>query len=121
MAKTEAKTARFWIHVHGGLVHMSMRPGDALEWHYSEKTEEGWASEYMAVEHAGDAILMSIGRRERDCDGLFRQDTELAAQLDRLSCIEVVDACGEPTGVCRPDWQDLRDRRYDSYAEADGY
>ena len=105
---------RFWVWVNSGWCRLSLRPGQALNWHRCAATEEGWEAEHASWSLHASGVLCEAGSEGRDCDG-------------RLSYWWALHWDGETTlpadenGPERPDWQTVDTGRRDYQAEAAGY
>ena len=64
-----ARNARFWQHVGGGFVKLTLRPGESMAWSRGGRDEEGWYREWKRWTHVGDGIVNEAGADGADCDG----------------------------------------------------
>lgn len=116
--------ARFWTWTNGGPVKLTLRPGQALTWHTSGPTDEGWKTETTTWSYDADEVV--IGRRwetsERDCDGRLERGDAAICPIHALADYLIPDP--EFRDVRYPAWQDDPEGRAwqrDHYAEAMGY
>jgi len=110
-------TARFWIYWNGGVVKVTLAPGESFELSESHPTDEGYSATYERYEHAGDCVVREISHSGRDCDGGHGEHREEEARMDALS-----DVFNEYVGISYPAWQTLRPTRcYDQFAQMAGY
>jgi hypothetical protein len=112
-----ATNARFWEYVNGDYVKVTLAPGQGLEWHASERTEEGWRSEYKRWVHDGERVLCDVVTAERDCDGRLDRSWEGCCFLTELLYQE---AYGDES-VMVPRWRELSRGQRDYEAEKAGY
>ena len=122
------RNGRFWAHVNGGPVRITLKPGQRLEHFTSETTDEGWNSESTSWHYPSDeaVIYREWCSDGRDCDGRLTTGGEVRCHLGHLaSGNEPYNADGDPEtweGVIWPAWQESRnDGVYDEFAQAAGY
>lgn len=118
------KNARFWIRWDGDFVKLTLKPGDDVELHCSGSHEEGWWSCYEEYSYHDGVVTRTSIRDGRDCDGRLSDTCILECSVDRLNYLapyrDEADYCPEP-GAKLPDWDEVRSRKRDYYAEAAGY
>jgi len=108
--------ARFWIYINGGFVKLTLRPEEALEHFFSERTDEGFRSVYQSWEYDGSVVVRQWFIRERDCDGRH-EDGGVAYWDDG----KVAPSYSDPDTML-PVWVDGEDYYHrDHTAEAMGY
>ena len=115
------RNARFWAYLNGGLVKITLRPGQSLSWNNSRQTEEGWNTEFDSWEHIGDRIIRDCGSMGRDCDGRIEYYSTSECMLTDLACgcePYGIDDCAD---VRYPAWELTDDHCRDYAAEAAGY
>lgn len=110
-------TARFWIYWNGGLVKVSLRPGESFDLYRSEPTDEGYSAEFERYEFSGDSVTREIETAGRDCDGSHSTHMAQSARADKLSSV-----WNKYVAVRYPAWETDRPTRvHDQFAEAMGY
>ena len=115
------ENARFWVWVNGAWSKLTLAPGQRLERHSFETTDEGWSSYAESWELSSDGHEL---RRETtsdgcDCDGRLTTGCDAMAIADPSHYLP----CGpyEPAGMYRPNWIDAGGWQRDQFAEAAGY
>lgn len=112
------RTARFWTHVNGGWVKLSVRWDRDLRVCYGGPCDEGYSYSQTTWKHTGDGVREEWQDWGRDCDGRHESGGERFAPLDQLADITTDDVTGGPR---IPNWT-LADRHQRDYtAEAAGY
>ena len=111
------RNARFWEFAHGSPVKVTLRPGERKSWGTAQQTEEGWESEWVIWEHAGDKVLRESGADGTDCDGRLSTFNEYVCPLNKLHW---GGWGGEGIGRF-PEWEKLDSSQRDYAAEAAGY
>ena len=104
----------------GGLVKITLRPGQSLSWETRGPTDEGWSAEGYTWTHAGDVIECEGWSDGRDCDGRLSSYAESVCSLDELQ------AGNEPyaedcEGIRYPRWERVDAGQRDYQAELAGY
>ena len=120
----QPRNARFWVHVNGGPVKLTLRPDQELSWGYAVRTDEGWASESYTWSHEGDHVRLKWCDDGVDCDGRLTRYGESHASLDELlvdppSCSDSERHVYE--NVLWPLWRKDYAGQRDEYAEMAGY
>jgi hypothetical protein len=111
--------ARFWICLNGDFVKITIKSGESIEYSNSERTEEGYTSEWISWYHDGDRVVREYATRSRDCDGLF--DTH-GSDYSPLSDLHAFAAYGtDDPDVKMPEWRRLGYGQRDHTAESMGY
>lgn len=114
--------ARFWAHINGSLVKITLRPHEERHWGKAWDTDEGWSSIGRSWIHAGDDVLYTQHRDGRDCDGRLRSMVQFICPLSELA--------GGPVGWWRPitdrgeslpPWAKVDETIWDYQAIAAGY
>ena len=125
--------ARFWIYWNGGLVRLTLRPGQSLSYWHGEPTDEGYSARGETVRHEGTHVYREWTREGRDCDGRHRESGDEMAPLDKLAARFVGDyapvddlaakvIAGPLAGVLYPAWEEARAVEvFDEFAQAAGY
>lgn len=116
--------ARFWIFIHGGLVKITLRPGQTLTHSYGGPCEEGW-SRYSEQWHYDDErgiIERHWIFEAKDCDGRHANYDSDDCPLHALHHGGEPYAVGDAANVRYPDWRGIGDGgQYDQFAEMSGY
>jgi len=132
------RTARFWVLIGCRWVRLSLRDGEALEYGWGERHEEGYHREYFKWYREGDTVYELCDTEGRDCDGRVDSSSLVRCHVLRLRGREValwsdeVDELAErlqlrqgkpvpPRAVRLPDWRRVEERQRDYTAEAAGY
>ena len=125
---TPIPNARFWAHINGSLVKITLRPHQERHWGKSWPTDEGWSAIGRSWIHAGDDVLYSQHSDGRDCDGRLRGLVQYICPLSDLAAPPAGHALSpddfDPTPVrpevCPP-WQKVDETVWDYQAIAAGY
>lgn len=120
--------ARFWAHINGSLVKVTLRPHEERHWGKAWDTDEGWSSIGRSWIHAGDDVLYTQHSDGRDCDGRLRSMVQFICPLSELAARPAGHALSpdyfDPTPVrpevCPP-WQKVDETIWDYQAIAAGY
>lgn len=113
------KNVRFWIHGKNGRVKITMRPGQVLSWGQSWRTEEGYSYESFRLEYFGDDIYQERASGGSDCDGPIDDYATLVCPVSMLHSRPLSDKYCAITLF--PQWERLKSRVHDAYAEMAGY
>ena len=109
---------RFWEHINGDHVKLTLRPGQTLDWGRYESTEEGWSLQGETWSLSADSLAIT---RESvsdgtDCDGRISSGHTAIASADQFTFTDCYQFAGK-----RPDWQPDEDWQRDYSAEAMNY
>jgi hypothetical protein len=117
------RNARFWAHINGSPVKITLRPGQQLSHCTGGPTDEGWSREWHTWTHEGDHVHESMGSEGQDCDGRSGWCGEYTCGLDSLHTGNPIPdwTVDTPLRGFYPAWQKYDESRYDEYAEAAGY
>lgn len=131
------RIARFWEHVNGGWVKLSLREGDTIEHREGGATDEGYSVTYLTYEYDGQTVTRTAHTDSRDCDGRMSQTTVVECAVDRLatrapyvpSPEEFTPTAQRPydetyqpcAGAMFPTWERVNASQRDYSAEAMGY
>jgi hypothetical protein len=97
----ERPNARFWASVNGGLVKLTLAPGDVL-WHKDYRTtDEGWERAIQGWHYSpnGPVVYREGDYASKDCDGRHGHATYDLCHLDHLRALVNID------GLPMPDWK----------------
>ena len=133
--RNQPPNVRFWEHVNGGPVRLTLRPGQRLNHCQGAPTEEGHAWQAETWEYDPDAGIVTVEYDSggRDCDGRHGRHVDYHCQVaDLVSGYE--PAAGTRfdeyhtrlerphwLGVRWPKWQKGTASQYDEFAELAGY
>lgn len=110
-------TIKFWTTIHGSPVRLCIPNGCSGEWYHSERTDEGYRTEWRNW-YAQDGIIVGQTEvRERDCDGVF-------TRYDEYGFLRGEAATGyydDEHGITFPEWKLLTANQRDLSAEAANY
>lgn len=110
----DQKNKRFWHYWNGGVVKLTLSPGQRVRLYRCEETEEGYSgrSEEIFFEPHSGELQLSTEDFGADCDGpLNRESYEVASEM-------IFDA---QVGGMVPNWDEKRHSVYDGFAQAMGY
>ncbi|MGZ8432802.1 MAG: hypothetical protein ACXWYM_00010 [Candidatus Binatia bacterium] len=102
---------RFWEFFHGKQVKITLKPGQAIQWHNFFYTDEGWEHEVVILSFHGGVVRKEWKNQGRDCDGMLTRGGVLVGEKTRA---------GE-NGLPIMDWDKEDHWQSDEYAEAMGY
>lgn len=115
---------RFWEHVNGGFVKLTLYPGQTLRHSQGGSHDEGWWSRANTWTFDGKEVVNDSLDDGTDCDGRLSRRyvgacpvEKLYARIQEPPYAPVVD--GKVVGL--PDWQEVRSGQRDYTAEAAGY
>lgn len=108
---------RFWDHINGGLVKLTLKEGEYAEWSKSEPTDEGYRFVHCLWSYKHGFIKRHYTSGGRDCDGLIRRHFDHVAFPDKLK--EVVS--NSDPSVMLPQWELENEGVYDQFAQLAGY
>ncbi len=88
--------ARLTLWGNGETVKVTVRPGQALSWNYSRRTDEGFTSGgfQVSLEQKTGIVILQEWSEGRDCDGRTSFDSILSCHVSRLHAS--VNGFGEP-------------------------
>lgn len=123
------RNARFWVHINGGPVKITLKPGQRLEWSEGHYTDEGWSSEGHVWEYEDHFVFEHIEHDGCDCDGRLTQVSSWLCNVELLKaghkpyCDEWLTAEEREfyVEVVYPQWQRVSANQRDYAAEAMGY
>ena len=119
---TPTPNARFWVyHPSGSWVKLTLRPGQRVELHSGQRTEEGYSCEAETFEHDGAGVAHSWCTWGMDCDGRHEDGGERYCPLAHLRSREPVLDGPDTVGVMLPEWAPGESWQRDHSAEAAGY
>lgn len=110
------RNARFWIWENGDWVKLTMRPGQTITRYWRMPCDEGWASAYSQYQFNGSHVLVECESDGCDCDGRLTDSRLFVCPLANLKAIEA-----DEDRPARPEWEKVRARQFDEYAEMAGY
>lgn len=102
---------RFWEYINDGLVRLTLRPGETINWTSGGPHDEGWSRTWGTLTCQEDGtIIRQMHTEGRDCDGPHSSDwVGVAIGTSRVS------------GYLRLEWETLNARQRDYFAESMGY
>ena len=120
---TTIKTARFWTHINGGMVKLSLQDGQAVATCNSGPTEEGYCSECSSWTREGNLIRLEYASDGRDCDGRSSYEATARCYVSELARTECYSRERDQFGatIRLPEWQHYDARQRDYTAESMGY
>jgi hypothetical protein len=112
------RNARFWMYLEQGLVKITLKRGQRLDWEESYPTEEGYSCHHYGWEFDGETVYLTYDSVGSDCDGPHRYCADSHCHIDDLH-----SGCDIPNeeGLFYPDWHRGQIYQQDTYAEAMGY
>lgn len=120
------ESVSFYFGWQGQMLLVTLTADDpCAEFGHSEETEEGWASEYVSFTYEpGDGVVWrKWDDSSRDCDGPHSTSGEDLCHVRRLASVQPYTPTYDPFGnvILLPEWQSVRSRVRDIYAEMAGY
>ncbi len=109
------RNIRFNVHMNGGVVKMTLKPGESLTHHSYEPNDEGYNAASETWSFKDGYLCLDVFTHGRDCDGRVSSTTELRCPADRVNAGR--NGYGDPT----PEWDRTSSRHRDYSAEAAGY
>jgi hypothetical protein len=129
--KLSPPNARFWTWLNDGLVKLTLKPDQTLNWCLRGRHDEGWSVEYHQWEWDGQVLTEQYGTDGTDCDGRHSTHGESFAELDQLRSVPAYDWYDfdfplpliklPVDGVFYPAWTRGKQSQRDYAAEAMGY
>lgn len=131
----EQMTARFWVWHDGGLVKLSIRPGECIQVGGGGPCDEGCHYWNKAWELEDGVLEERNYSYSRDCDGPLERHSEREADVHELvgTLAYYRNGWSENTGpvetmathngrmIYTPNWRKVSSGQRDHYAEAMGY
>jgi len=75
---------RFWVWIHGSWVRLTLEPGQCLEHHYQQTTDEGWVALSHSWIYDGELLRVVVCCDGRDCDGRLTTYRSLYADPESI-------------------------------------
>lgn len=118
------RSVRFWTYCNEGIVKLTVKEGEALEFSTGGSTDEGcaWYCERYWLEYG--VLWRGQYWSGRDCDGGYSRSCEEFWKPEHgVEPMYEWNAQGEMTELkeARPNWQESKTWQRDYYAEAAGY
>jgi hypothetical protein len=108
--------ARFWHYVNGGLVKITIKPGQELSHSTSEQHDEGYSFQAASWRYDGAHVQRECTGGGKDCDGFISYSYDAICSVDKLHT-----DWNKYSEVYYPTWQNTDARQYDQYAEMMNY
>jgi len=129
------RVARFWEHVNGGWVKLTLRAGDTIAHREGGAHDEGYSVTFTSYEYDGKTVTREAHTDARDCDGRMSYSTVVECRVRKLaSRAPYVDRDFVPTlhalhdetycpfpGAMLPSWEAVKRSQRDYRAESMGY
>ena len=61
--------ARFWVHINGSMVKITLKPKQVMRWYQAEPDDEGFHYEAEEISFDGFTLWRESSSGGRDCDG----------------------------------------------------
>ena len=121
--------ARFWAHVNGSPVKITLKPSQRLSWAVQYRTEEGWHAEGQEWSHPEPGLVENVCWSDgTDCDGRVSTNASFYCLTNQLQAGDTPGVYGSTRleapawrGVVWPAWQSSGYRQRDYTAEDAGY
>jgi hypothetical protein len=108
--------ARFWVVYKGGLIKLTLKPGEVVTLYHYQRTEEGYSAETFSYRFNNGVLTLNYSDEGRDCDGYISRGISRTCEFDELQ----YRWCDQDQ-VAFPNWIDQDTEVYDESAVRAGY